>query len=495
MFENTTKLYNLNASQFLLCLFEHYHEGVMITDHKGVLIYYNKALAALDGLDHQDVLGRPVTEIYRLNSYQSTTMRAIRLARPIINRRHTYHTIDGKLVNSLSSAYPLFEQNSIVGAVCTVTDYSTLVSNAPGVEAAPAPQTLRVKAGERKNNGTPFSFEDIIGQDEKLLGAIDVARKAASTPSAIMLVGETGTGKELFAKAIHHAGPRHKQPFMAINCAAIPSTLLEGILFGTVKGAFTGAVDKAGLFELADGGTLFLDELNSMPIDLQPKLLRVLQEQHVRRIGSNTETPISVKVISAVNGSPFSAIERGDLRSDLFYRLGVVVVQLPPLRERRNDISLLLNYFREKLNHRLEKNVLSFDKEATELLETYQWPGNVRELEHAVEATLNLMNDDEEVINLNHIKLSLPQFNSRPFPTASDFFQAQNLSHILNSNQAPMGSASPPGDIYSAEVCCLEDALRRNRGNVARCARELGYSPQRLHYRLKKFNLNSSDYK
>ncbi|MGL4207925.1 MAG: sigma 54-interacting transcriptional regulator, partial [Candidatus Adiutrix sp.] len=288
-------LYSINASQFLLCLFEHYHEGILITDHNGILVYYNKMMAKLDGLDHQKVLGRSITEIYQLDASQSMTLTALRLARPIINRNHIYRTVDGKLVNAISSAYPLFDNNMLVGAVCTVSNYSCLNE----MHANAKTKGLRQKNLIPPTASDFIVFDDLIGEDKALLNAVNMARKAAATPSSIMLIGETGTGKELFAKATHHTSPRKDGPFMAINCAAIPSALLEAILFGTTKGAFTGAIEKEGLFELASGGTIFLDELNTMPLELQPKLLRVLQDRKVRRIGSGIETPIDIKVISA----------------------------------------------------------------------------------------------------------------------------------------------------------------------------------------------------
>ncbi|MDR3037771.1 MAG: sigma 54-interacting transcriptional regulator [Candidatus Adiutrix sp.] len=483
----TPKLYDINASQFLLCLFENYHEGVFITDQNGILVYYNRALARIDGLDHRQVLGRAVTEIYHLDASQSTAMLALRLARPIINRHHVYRAVDGKLVNSISSAYPLFDSNTLVGAVCTVTDYSSLVGNLPQ-SPVKAPERRESRPG---NSAETVSFDDLIGHNETMRAAVDMARRAAATPSSIMLIGETGTGKELFARAIHHSGPRRTGPFLAINCAAIPGTLLEAVLFGTAKGAFTGAVDKAGLFELANAGVLFLDEVSSMPIELQSKLLRVLQERRVRRVGSSLETPIDIKIISAVNESPFKAIEQGLMRADLFYRLGVVIIPLPPLRERRDDIQPLLNHFMKKFNRVLDRQVLSFSPKAGRALSTYSWPGNVRELEHAVEAAMNIIDPTETVIGLEHLQtaLALANFGGAQ-PAGRD--QAGRLSPAPERPEP-----EPPGGIddFKTESARLTEALRRSRGNVARAARSLGFSPQRLHYRLKKLGLSCADYK
>ena len=485
MLENPPKLYNIDASQFLLCLFEHYHEGVLITDHNGTLIYYNRAMARLDGLDHRDVIGRSITEIYQLEPSQSLSLLALKLARPIINQNHIYRTVDGKLVNAISSAYPLFDKTRLVGAVCTVSDYSMLMANydkTDGTQAIGAPLDKPLKTAPDF-----ISFADLIGQDPSMLAAIGVASRSASTPSSVMLIGETGTGKELFARAIHYNGPRRGGPFTAINCAAIPGALLEAILFGTVKGAFTGAVDKAGLFETANGGSLFLDELNSMPLDLQPKLLRVVQDRLVRRIGSSQEFPVNIKLISALNDSPAEAIERGSLRSDLFYRLGVVMVHLPPLRERRTDIPLLLDYFIGRFNKAIGKKVTGFSPAALEFLTGYAWPGNVREMEHAIEATMNLLDDFEKTITLEHLQAALPlmKFDGRG---------NERPTTIMDNGERP--PPVPGGyDDEEAEAELLAETLRKTRGNVAKAARLLDYSPQKLHYRLKRLGLVSSEYK
>lgn len=521
MIHKAPKLHAITASQFLLCLFEHYHEGVLITDQDGILIYYNQAMAKLDGLDHQQVLGRSITEIYQLDSSQSITLTTLRLARPIINRPHIYRTVDGKLVNSIGSAYPLFDNNALVGAVCTVVDYSSLVDNFSQSQLKAQGLTK-----DQEVNSDVIKFKDLIGHNDTMKSAVDMARRAASTPSSVMLIGETGTGKELFARAIHHDGQRSSGPFMAINCAAIPSALLEGILFGTTKGAFTGAVDKAGLFELAHGGTLFLDELNSMPVELQPKLLRVLQDRRVRRIGSGRETAIDVKIISAVNDSPFLAIERGQMRSDLFYRLGVVMVHLPPLRERRDDIEPLLRHFVKKFNQRLGYRVRGFSPDAVRVLQDRPWPGNVRELEHAVEAAMNVINPADIHIKLEHLTTALPLANFGAARTAEPSGQsgrglpgwnqgplegtvaqgghgpANDIPSEMTARQAPAAVSvwdqSPQTDdedFFAEEIARLSAALRRSRGNVALAAKSLGYSPQRLHYRLKKFGLSGSDFK
>lgn len=220
----------------------------------------------------------------------------------------------------------------------------------------------------------------------------------------VMIYGETGTGKELFAQAIHNESKRKDRPFIAQNCAAIPENLLESIFFGTAKGAFTGAVDSPGLLETADGGTIFLDEINSMPMNLQSKLLRALQENKIRRIGAKDTIDINVKIIAALNKDPMKAIEDKELRMDLYYRLSVLNITIPPLRERKDDISVLVNYFVAKYNELLEKNVRYISSDICQTFQTYDWPGNIREIEHIVAFGMSVIRPDQEKLEFSDLE-------------------------------------------------------------------------------------------
>lgn len=235
-----------------------------------------------------------------------------------------------------------------------------------------------------------FTFEDIIGNSSSLLKCKEIAVKASRTASPILIYGETGTGKELFVQAIHNSSTRSGKPFIAQNCAAIPSSLLEAILFGTIKGGFTGAEDRKGLFELADGGTLYLDELNSMPIELQGKILRVLQEGNIRRVGSTIVKSVNVRVIASLNELPEVLLENEKLRRDLYYRLNVVRINIPGLRERKEDIPVLIDFFINRFNKSFNGNVIGIDEDALEKLILWNWEGNIRELEHVIEGVFNL---------------------------------------------------------------------------------------------------------
>lgn len=248
-----------------------------------------------------------------------------------------------------------------------------------------------------------YHFEDIIGNNPCFLDSLNVARKASQSQAAVLIYGETGTGKELVAQSIHFGGNRKDKPFVAQNCSAIPSNLFEGLLFGTVRGAFTGAVDREGLFEQADGGTLLLDEINAMPCELQSKLLRVLQEDYVRRIGGTVDIPVDVRMIATVNERPELLMKGGRLRADLYYRLNIISIDLPPLRDRKDDIPILAGYFMEKYSRRYGKMVQTITDGAKEKLLCYDYPGNVRELENIIMAAISLAGEEEQALTEHHI--------------------------------------------------------------------------------------------
>ncbi|RLA95000.1 MAG: sigma-54-dependent Fis family transcriptional regulator, partial [Deltaproteobacteria bacterium] len=237
---------------------------------------------------------------------------------------------------------------------------------------------------------------EIVSQDEKMKEVFDIIQKVAYTTTTVLIVGESGTGKELVARAIHRAGPRREKPFVAINCASIPAELMESELFGYEKGAFTGAYAQTiGKFEYADGGTLFLDEISTLKPELQAKLLRVIEEKRIQRIGSARPIPVDVRIIAATNMDLKKMVEEGKFRQDLYFRLNVLPIQLPPLRERKDDIPLLLDYFVKKFNEKYRRKVKGFSPEAVEALKQYQWPGNVRELENLVERMV-VLSDGEK---------------------------------------------------------------------------------------------------
>lgn len=313
-------------------------------------------------------------------------------------------------------------------------------------------------------------WEGFVGKSKKMQDIYTLIQQVAPTKASVMITGETGTGKELAARAIHRASPRATKLFVPINCAAIPADILESELFGYEKGAFTGATkDRVGKFELANGGTIFLDELTEMPVALQAKLLRVLQESSVERLGSNQTVPLDIRVVVATNRSPKSAVADGSLREDLYYRVNVVAVELPPLRERTDDIEMLVRHFYSKHTGR-PAPATCVTAEAERQLQRYPWPGNVRELENAVERAVIL--------------------NRTPPLAPENFFPA---SAAANPNEAtPASSESMGAAVEHLERAMIVSALAESAGNKARAAALLDISERTLWYKIKKYRIESA---
>lgn len=317
-----------------------------------------------------------------------------------------------------------------------------------------------------------FHLHDIITGDSAMERLKDEIRLSNQSQAPVMIFGETGTGKELFAHAIHNESSRKSGPFISQNCAAIPENLLESILFGAVKGSYTGANDSPGLFELAHGGTLFLDELNSMPIHLQSKLLRVLEDGFVRRLGDKSSKPINVRIITAMNQDPIKAIETGILRRDIYYRLCVIYFPIPPLRERKNDIVLLIQYFINKYNIEYHRNIRRFSKPLYKRLVEYHWPGNVRELEHVIQFGMTQTLSEEEALDIHHVESRLALLKS----TFANKHETEEIQ--------PMASA-----IQSLESELIQKSLKKTGDNISKAAELLKIPRQTLSRKINKYQL------
>ncbi|MCA1825930.1 MAG: sigma-54-dependent transcriptional regulator [Myxococcales bacterium] len=324
---------------------------------------------------------------------------------------------------------------------------------------------------------------EIVGKGQRMIELQQIIAKVADAPSTVLIQGESGTGKELVATALHEKSSRQERPFIKINCAAIPRELVEAELFGFEKGAFTGAVQsKPGRFELADGGTLFLDEIGEIPIEMQVKLLRAIQESEFERVGGVKTTRVEVRLIAATSRDLTREIAAGRFREDLFYRLNVVPVFLPPLRERREDIPLLVEHFRQKYNARLKKNVEKIEDEALAALASYTWPGNIRELENVLERTILFA--EGTVIRAADLPPSLRQ------PRPAD-----------DSTPAPPGVPAAPGpmkEIVKEQVQAIERdlivrGLEVTGNNVTRTAKLLKISRKSLQMKMKEFGLRGDD--
>lgn len=460
-----------------LSIFDSFSDGVIVTDSDGVIVYYNHAMSRIDELDPATVISSKVTDVYDLDNSTSLIMQCLTKREPIIDEPIYYRTRMGKFANTIHNVMPIFNNKKMVGAICFIRDYHALVDTIA---------SMHVPGKDHRFDSAAVTFEKIIGKDPAFVDAIKSARMSASTPSPVMLYGETGTGKELFARAIHNHSSRSTKNFTPVNCAAIPENLLEGILFGTSRGAFTGAVDKAGLFEITSNGTIFLDEINSMPMGLQSKILRSIQESLVRRVGALKEIEIDLKIISSVNKDPNIVIAEQTLRSDLFYRLGVVFIHIVPLRERMRDLELLINHFIKKLNSRLYKNVVKISDEVMELLKLYTWPGNVRELEHVIEGAMNSVGTDE-IIRVNHLQTHFSNWSIKDKVAKS----------LRRSDDRPSDKSHT--DLIQKksvhEESIITASLFENKGNITRTARSLGISRQLLYYKINKFNIKRNSAK
>ncbi len=339
-------------------------------------------------------------------------------------------------------------------------------------------ENLSLKAELKKR----YSVHNMIGQSKAMQAVYLAIDKVAPSRATVLLLGESGTGKELVARAIHEASPRAAGPFIKVNCAALPENLLESELLGHEKGAFTGAhTMKRGRFELADGGTLFLDEIGELPLELQAKLLRVLQERQFERLGGTTTITVDVRLIAATNRSLKKAVEEGLFRADLFYRLNVVPIKLPPLRERQEDIHLLLDFFLAESNKNNKKNV-RLSKEVLDFLRTYPWPGNVRELQNLVERLVIMADGDLVTI------ADLPSFMvAQP---------ERRIAAVSSTGKNEALTGPRPGRRSLAELEREEvlAALRRHGWVQARAARELGLTPRQIGYRIKKYGIERPNF-
>lgn len=309
-----------------------------------------------------------------------------------------------------------------------------------------------------------------------------MAKSAAESTSTILIFGETGTGKELVAQSIHSQSHRRNKPFVAINCSALPENLIESILFGSKKGAFTGAENKKGLIETANGGTLFLDEINAMPIQLQNKLLRVLEEKTVRRIGGYKENPVDLRIISCINKPPQEAMELNELKADLFYRLAVVLIPIPPLRNRKTDIIPLVESFIEQLNKDFNKKIERIAPETLDIINSVSWPGNVRQLKHYVECIYNLIPQDKKILSHSYLPNYFNVISDRTKPIKD----LKSLTATVQEKKRPKNIFK---EIQEKEKERIVGMLYETNGNVSKAAKKLGITRKALQYRLNKYDL------
>ena len=443
---------------------ENSFEGVVVVDENGRVIMMNKFYLEVIGFTKEEALGRHIHELTpnsqlpdivrtgntQFGEYWKVRDKEFMIIRAPIKR-------DGKIIGALGKTLFKMSWARVFARKLTQLEVDLKF----------------YKEELSKVHSATYTFNDIIGEGPKITATVSLAQRAARTASTVLLTGESGTGKELFAHAIHNDSARRHGPFIKVNCAAIPEQLLESELFGYAEGAFTGARKggKPGKFELANLGTIFLDEIGDMSLTMQAKLLRVLQEREIERVGGTQSCKIDVRIITATNRKLDAMVQERTFREDLYYRLNVMVLELPSLRERQDDIELLANYMVTKLNQKLETDVEGISREAMKILQSYAWPGNIRELESVLERTMIMI--DEPFI----LPLHLP---ARIFLSTMDVEVDENQSGEQSNLEISLNSA---------EKELLIDALRRAKGNKVQAAKLLGIHRSVLYKKLTKHGL------
>lgn len=447
------------------------NERIVASDSNGNVLLFNKASENFENIQKEKIIGKNITELYDLTEDSSLLLNVIHSGEPLLNIHQLSTNNFGKRIDDMVDTWPIYDENKLFGAVSIMTDYSKIAELSKQVIDL---QTKLINLNDNSDDKSPlcakYSFSDIICTSNNMNQVISIAKRSAKSKSPILIYGETGTGKELFAQSIHNYSYNCNGPFIAINCAAIPDNLLEGILFGTVKGAFSDAINRPGLFEQAENGTILLDELNSMSLNLQSKLLRVLQENKVRRVGGSKEIVINTRVITAMNEHPITAVRENKIRQDLFYRIGVVLIEVPPLRIRKEDIPILSKMFILNFNRNLGRQITRLSSEVFETFNNYNWPGNVRELQHTIEYAMNIANENEKIIGINHLPPHIMDLYSK---SEDKDKPSQTLEERLNYE----------------EIKILKRELIKNDWKIAETARQLGLKRQSLQYRIKKYSL------
>lgn len=443
-------------------------KGIAIINRNGEFTYYNRKISEVEGYEPEEVLGHNVQEMFPSDS--SSMLNVLGTGKPVYNNLQEYINKNGKKIFSMVSDIPIIDNGQIEGVIEFVSDIDQIKKIYESISNFEE-QAETVKKQIKSRAKKLYEFKDFKTLDKLLMEIVMRSKKLSTSESNVLIFGETGTGKEIMAQSIHRASNRKNKPFIAQNCAAIPETLLESILFGTSKGSFTGSVERDGLFEKADGGTLLLDELNSMPMHLQSKLLRVIQEGYIRKVGGDCEKKVDVRVIATVNVDPNQLIDNNLLREDLFYRLSIISIYISPLRKRKEDIQFLANYFIEKENKSRMKNI-RLSNEVLEIFNIYEWSGNVRELRNIIESSFNIACDSEE-IEVEHLPCYLVE-------------RLKNRNVLSENNESKLSYSDIVDDF---EKKLISDMLKKTSGNVSKASKILRIKRQTLQHKIKRLNI------
>jgi len=445
------KVFELSINnKFLNTIIESISDGLIVINKKGEITHLNSIAGKILGREFHEAIGKPIDKLIRtnfsllniLNNRKGYLEKEI-IVTPFYGEESSQYLLTEKVVEDSEG-----ESQGVTALFKEMKKVHRLVGNFIGAN-------------------TRYNFSSIIGNNARLMKAINLAKVASISSCKILIQGESGTGKEIFAQAIHNNSNRKNKPFIAINCAAIPRDLVESELFGYEGGAFTGArkEGRPGKFELAEGGTLFFDEIESMPLEAQPKLLRILESNQLMRVGGNKIIPTNVRIISSSNQDLLLAVEEGNFREDLYYRLNTVIVDIPPLRNRKDDIPILVEYICNKIGQKLSKKKIEVDKEVLKLLYNYNWPGNIRELENILESAILLSKGNCITIGAIPKNIKLSKSNS-----------------LNNRAKKEINS------LIKVEKETISEALREAKNNISKTSRILGIDRSTLYRKIKKFN-------
>lgn len=447
--------------RFYEAILDNIHNGVMITDRNGKIIFFSKTYGNFLDVDPEKMVGKHCTEVL-----ENTRMHIVsKTGIPEINHPHR---IKGQ--DMVVQRIPIEMNGEIIAVYGQVMFKDVRDVHALSKKLSVLESKVEFYEKELESlRSSKYTINNIVGKSNRMVELKKLALKAAQSNSPVLLIGESGTGKELFAHAIHHASERRLYPFIRLNCAAIPKELLESELFGYEPGAFTGAGTrgKPGKFELAHRGTIFLDEISDLPLEMQPKLLRVLEEKETERLGGTRVTKSNFRLIAATHENLEESIERGTFRKDLYYRLNVIPIYIPPLRERKEDIPDIVNHLIETMNKDLGTGIFKVSPEVLAIFENYDWPGNVRELSNILERTIYAVEGD--TIEVHHLPFFLQRMKNGLIKT-----QPSHLKRLRED----------------MEKEALLQAIRLSNNNKNKAAKLLGIHRTAVYKKLKKLNIS-----
>ena len=437
-------------SKYQTAIVENIKEGFLTIDKNGILTFMNQKAADMLGFGYEESKGKHIADLV---PFKPIILEVLETGKGYVDREYMLTNNKGQKMHLLKTATPIRDHEGNITGVIDIFREIEYIK-----------KIVNKMVGAKAN----FTFEDLVGETEAFQSCIANAKKAAKSSSNILIQGESGTGKELFAHSIHNHSSRKDKPFVAINCAAIPRELIESELFGYAKGSFTGGVKggRPGKFELANGGTIFLDEIGEMPIDIQAKLLRVLQDKKVARVGGESIFDVDVRIIAATNKNLYEEAKNNNFRWDIYYRLNVLSINIPPLKERTSDIPLIVDTLIKKINKRLDTDIIGIDNDVIEVFINHFWKGNVRELENVIERMMNMCSSDTLSIDLLPEEYSM---TSNPV-VESEHYKIQSFE--------------------DAEKEILIKALEFFNGNISKASKSLKVSRNTLYNKIQKYELS-----